>query len=318
MEIIEQYTRPFQKTDSSSNNATTGYSFYNLPQSTISSLEQALSHSNLADQALLSLQNVIHNGQQVSARTLQLFVDNLQTSSNTRRRLRAFKLLDKARLNQDLNDEAFNQLELVKAAFGLSRGESVLDEQNKKSMLEFIRKRSEKDDAQLAMPIDVMLTLEYHLRELITLDIIYNITKNHQILNFNILNKLVSMFDLRDLLSGESETSSRLVGIFENVARNNQTLSTKLLEKFELVLQANEFSEDLRVRVLSIFVQRVQKGDKVSTNIIEMILNRTQSEKQNIALKQELLSSIGSIVYKSSPDELNSFKGNNLLKFLRK
>lgn len=293
MEIIEQYTRTRQN------------SFFTLPQTTIDSLENALSHCDLADQALLSLQNVIQNGQRVSARTLQLFVDNLRTSSNTRRRLRAFKLLDKARLNQDLSDEAFYQLELVKAAYGLSR--PLIKDKNKESMLRFILERSEKDDGRLGMPIDVMLVIELHVHEITTLDIICNITKNQQILNSNILNKLVAMFDLSS--NEEKKVQSRLVEIFENVARNNQTLSARLLDKLELALQSKGFSEHLKVKVLSVFVQRVQKGEKVSRNIVNMILSRIETEKQNLALKQELLSSIGSIVLQSSSNDLFSYKG---------
>lgn len=93
------------------------------------------------------------------------------------------------------------------------------------------------------------------------------------------------------------------------MARNNQTLSTKLLEKLELALHTCEFSEHLKVKVLSIFVQRVQKGEKVSRNIIEMIFSEIENEKQSLGLKQELLSSIGSIVLQSSPSELSAFKG---------
>lgn len=113
--------------------------------------------------------------------------------------MRAFKLLDKARLNQDLTDEAFYQLELVKAAYGLSRKSE--DTSNKENMLRFILDQSEKDDARLRMPIDAMLTLESHVCELITLDIISNITKSQQILNYNLVNKLVGMLDLS---SGDS------------------------------------------------------------------------------------------------------------------
>jgi hypothetical protein len=293
LEILERYTASRQS------------GVFKIPPSTVSALEYALSLVDVADQALECLQNVTCNGQPLSTRTLQLFVDNLQMSDNSRRRLRAFKLLEKARANQDISDEAFLRLELVRAAYGLSIN-SCSTENTKRSMLLFIREKSQQGGLQL--PKDTMLALEKHIDEETTLEILYNVSKNRQVLQYNLLNKLMNKLNPTEF----SAATLRLMDIFENVARNNQALPEKLLVKLERAFDSSE--EELELKVLSIFVQRAHKGEQLSRSVIEMILDKIAGIK-NITFKQEFLSSVGSIVLQLSEDDLNKYRGTLLLLF---
>lgn len=281
---------------------------FKIPKTTISALEHVLSFVNMSSQALVCLQNVICNDQRVSPRTLQMFLDNLQMSDNSRRRLRAFKLLEKARINQDLSDDAFLKLELVRAAYGLSISDKLMQDR-KQSMLLFIHETYRKGGLQ--MPKDTMLVLESHLDAAATLEILYNVSKDHQLLQYSLLHKLANKFNPADC----DTITCRLVDIFENVACNNQVLSKKLLEKLEQVFDSNK--EELGMKVLSIFVQRAQKGEHLSRNVIERILDKIKiMGRTNIIFKQELLSSIGSIVFQladAGTEDLAIYKGTSLL-----
>ena len=287
LEILENYTT-FRR----------DCAFKLLP-STIAALEYALSLVELADKALACLQNVIRNGQPISSRTLQLFVDNLQTSDNSRRRLRAFKLLDKARTNQDISDEAFLRMELARAAFGLSL-QTWLSENAKKLMLQFIQDKTEQSCVQL--PKDAMLALEKYTGDEATLEILYNVSKNRQILQYNLLSKL-----MKKLWStgGNSETL-RLIDIFTNVTRNNQVLPEKLLSVLEQAFDSSV--EEVHLKALSIFVQRAHKGEPLSNRAVKSILGKISSITDT-TFKQEFLSSIGSIVLQLSEEDLQLHKG---------
>lgn len=263
---------------------------FKIPKTTICALEHTLSLVKMSRQALVCLQNVIWNGQRASPRTLQTFLDDLQISDNSRRRLRAFKLLEKARINQDLSDDAFLKLELVRAAYGLSISDK-LTQDRKQSMLLFIRETHLRGGLQ--MPKDTMLVLESHLDAAATLEILYNVSKNHQLLQYSLLHKLTNKFNPTDC----DVITYRLIDIFENVACNNQVLSKKLLAKLEQVFDSNK-EKELEMKVLSIFVQRAQKGEHLSKNAIEIILDKIKiMGTTNIMFKQKLLSSISSIVF---------------------
>jgi hypothetical protein len=97
---------------------------FTIPESTVMTLENVListSSGKQFDAAVFAIQNAISGGQRVSARTLQIFADNLYTSTNSRKRLRAFKIFDQSLINQpDLLDDIFFATELQRAAFGLS------------------------------------------------------------------------------------------------------------------------------------------------------------------------------------------------------
>ncbi len=58
---------------------------------------------------------MIQNGQPVTERTFNIFIDNLYLAEDDDFRYKSFKLLDVADNNQDLSDEVFDKLELQRA-----------------------------------------------------------------------------------------------------------------------------------------------------------------------------------------------------------
>ncbi|CAF4419600.1 unnamed protein product, partial [Didymodactylos carnosus] len=196
-------------------------------------------------------------------------------SINARRRYNAFKLLEKARQNQDLPTNIFYKTELTKAGFILSRS------MNKKSILQFLQ---EQTNNGMQLPIDTIKALENETQNEYALQVVYNISKNKQIIQYDLLKKLIEDFDPhRDQLI--------LIGIFENVAKNNQTLSFELLQKLEIALNRQTIEDE----VFPIFIYLAQKGEKLSENIIKKIMNKISSE-HDIMLKQELLTALGSLI----------------------
>ncbi|CAF1433891.1 unnamed protein product [Adineta steineri] len=248
---------------------------YTIPTSTIGALENELAFFERFEKAFFTVSNVIRNGQPITNKTLQILIDNLYMSINSRRRFNSFKLLEKARQNQDLPDNIFYKLELVKAGFTLSKST------NKKSIIKFIQDQTN-DGMQL--PIDTINALRYEIPNEDALQVLYNISKNKQIIQYDLLNKLIENFNPK-------RDQYILIGIFENVVKNNQTLSSELLKKLEMALNR----ETIEDKVLPIFVYMAQKGEKLSQNIINKILNRIATE-EDIMLKQELLSALGSLI----------------------
>lgn len=149
------------------------------------------------------IRNVILNGQIVDNKTLQNFLDDLYYSHDSRIRLNSFKILDKASSNQQLSDETFFKLELVKAGYGLS---VKID---KNDLISFISDQSRKG---LILPIDTIDSIENEIDNDHVLDIFLNISKNKQILNYNLISKLVGKFD-------PNNPNLRLINVFENIAK---------------------------------------------------------------------------------------------------
>ncbi|CAF0762503.1 unnamed protein product [Brachionus calyciflorus] len=263
-----------------------------VPLNTIVALENTLGISDLFEKALFILQNIIRNNQIVTNKTLQIFADNLYTSMNSRRRLRSFKLLDQAKVNQDLPEEVFCKIELQKAGYGLAS--KILNENQEKNLLNYI---FEKTSAGNHLPIDTMKALEEKINNIDVLRTLVNVSNNKQILNYDLINKLVKNFNPQD-----TTHNCILISVFENIARNNQTLSPELLKKLELALK----NLSLQDQVLSIFVLRGQKGENLSKNIIEKILDKITTET-NIMIKQEFLSSLVSIIQTNS-SQINLYK----------
>lgn len=276
-----------------------------VPLNTIMALENTLGIPDLFEKALFILQNVIRNGQQVTYKTLQIFVDNLFMSANSRRRLRSFKLLDQARKNQDLSDDVFYKLELQKAGYGLSSRK--LTENQKELLLKFLCEQTDKSNH---LPIDTITTLESEIDNAMVLQIIFNVSKNKQILNYDLINKLILKFNPLS----QNNNNHSLIRIFENLVKNNQTVSTDLVQKLELALENKTFQD----QVLSIFVLIGQKGEKLSLNVIKKILQKITTET-DIMIKQELLSSLMSIIQTNTADlslyriELEKILSNGLL-----
>jgi preprotein translocase subunit SecA len=248
---------------------------YTIPTSTIQALENALGFPEQFEKAFLIFHNVIRNGQPVTNKILQILADILYMSINARRRYNSFKLLEKARQNQDLPESIFYQIELAKAGFALSRST------NKKSIMKFMQDQTNNG---MQLPIDTVNALENETDNEDALQVLYNISKNKQIIQYDLLNKLIEYFN-------PNSDQFILIGVFENVAKNNQTLSTELINKLEMALNRKQIED----KVLSIFVYLAQKGEKLCNNIIQKILNKILLEK-DIMLKQELLSALGSLI----------------------
>ncbi|CAF2102630.1 unnamed protein product [Rotaria magnacalcarata] len=248
---------------------------YKIPKSTIRALENALDFPERFEKAILTIYNVIRNGQLVTNKILQILVDNLYMSINARRRYNSFKLLEKARQNQDLPESIFYTIELAKAGFVLSRST------NKTPIMKFMQDQTNNG---MQLPIDTVNALENDTVNEDALQVLYNISKNKQIIQYDLLNKLIEHFN-------PNSDQFILIGVFENVAKNNQTLSAELLNKLETALNRKQIED----KVLSIFVYLAQKGEKLCHNIIQKILNKILLEK-DIMLKQELLSALGSLI----------------------
>ncbi|CAF4580241.1 unnamed protein product, partial [Rotaria sp. Silwood2] len=248
---------------------------YTIPASTIQALEYALGFPERFENAILIFHNVIRNGQPVTNKILQILADILYMSINARRRYNSFKLLEKARQNQDLPESIFYKIELAKAGFVLSRST------NKKSIITFMQDQTNNG---MQLPIDTVNALENETDNEDALQVLYNISKNKQIIQYDLLNKLIEHFN-------PNSDQFILIGIFENVAKNNQTLSAELLNKLEMALNRKQIED----KVLLIFVYLAQKGEKLCNNIIQKILNKILLEK-DIMLKQELLSALGSLI----------------------
>ncbi|CAF1267992.1 unnamed protein product, partial [Didymodactylos carnosus] len=248
---------------------------YTIPTNTIQILENALGFSERFEQAILIFHNVIRNGQPVTNKILHILADSLYMSINARRRYNSFKLLEKARQNQDLPESIFYKIELAKAGFVLSRST------NKKTIIKFMQDQTNNG---MQLPIDTINALENETDNDDALQVLYNISKNKQIIQYDLLNKLIEHFN-------PNSDQFILIGVFENVAKNNQTLSAELLNKLEMALNRKQIEDN----VLSIFVYLAQKGEKLCNNIVQKILNKILLEN-DIMLKQELLTALGSLI----------------------
>ncbi|CAF1444874.1 unnamed protein product [Adineta steineri] len=248
---------------------------YTIPASTIRALENELVFPERFEKAFFTIHNVIRSGQSVTNNSLQILIDDLYMSMDSQHRYNSFKLLEKARENQDLSDNIFYKLELAKAGFILSKST------NKKVIIKFIQDQTNNG---MQVPIDTINALENEIHNEDALQVLHNISRNKQIIQYDLLNKLIENFNPK-------HDQYILIGIFENVAKNNQTLSSELLKKLEMALDR----ETIQDKVLLIFVYLAQKGEKLCENIINKILNRMLTEK-DIMLKQEFLSTLGSLI----------------------
>lgn len=260
-----------------------------IPVTIIESLENILlGKSRSSSAAFFIIQNVILNGQVVTHRVLKMLVDWLYGSSNSRRRLRAFKLLEKASQSQMVPDDIFLHLELVRAGFGLQ----TMSLELRPNIIEFLVKETERGSL---LPIDTMLALEKMVSEPQILVILRNCTSNKQILDYELLNKLSTAYNPETDVKTSYEML--LLSIFANIARNNQSLSRELLVKLEIsfLLKENIPSDQERI-LTSIFVLRAQKGEHLSPLVTSKLLNMLEDSFDD----QLLLSSLRSIIKMSA------------------
>jgi hypothetical protein len=261
-----------------------------IPVSTLELLESILfSNSRFSGAALFIIQNVIVNGQVVTHRVLKMLVDWLYGSSNSRRRLRVFKLLEKASQTQMLPDDIFLHLELVRAGFGLQTFSLEL----RPSIIEFLVKETKRGSL---LPIDTMLALEQLVSEPEVLVILLNCTSNKQILDNDLLNKLAAAYNPG--AAAKTSYEMYLLSIFANIERNNQSLSSELLEKIEnsFLLKENVIPMDQQRILTSIFVLRAQKDENLSPLVISKLLNMLEDSFDD----QLLLSALRSIIKTSA------------------
>ena len=253
---------------------------YNVPEQMVRSLENILSLAEYCERTLVILQNLIHIGQTVSNKTLHILVDHLYRSINSRLRYNAFKLLEKVRQNQDMDDDIFQTFELTKAGFALNKSESS----TKSVIIDYIQIQTGNG---MQLPIDTKLAVEKEINARGVLKIFYNVSKNKQIISINLLNVLIGKFS-----RGSNDDDIILIGIFENAVKNNQTLPQELLDKLEKALTDKKHLED---KLLPVFIYLAQKGEKLSRHVIDKLLDRLSNES-DLVLKQELLSALGSLI----------------------
>ena len=191
-----------------------------MPDSTVKTLETDLSFSNHLEKALPVLQNLILSGMAVvTSKTLNIFIDYLYMSINSRLRFYSFKLLQKVSQNQELTDDIFCKFEMAKAGFALDHLAKQGNSSDKQMIIEFIQSQTDKG---MQLPIDTKLALEKELSNRGVLQIFANVSKNRQIIQQNLLNAFISMFNPKKD-NGKTD-NLLLISIFENAAKNNQTL----------------------------------------------------------------------------------------------
>lgn len=204
--------------------------------------------AQLSHPLMTTLINVVRNGQAVTSKVLNMFADNLYKATTLKSRRLAFNMLEKARQNQDLSDDIFVKLELVRAGLGLCR----LEENEKKNLIQLLKEQTERG---LKLPIDTMNALKVEIgankMDTSILDILVNASRNGQLLSYELLDKLIVKFDPTE----SDEKTRRIIIIFQNVAKNNQSIDKRILMKLEQSLD----NESLNNEVLSMFVYMAQK-----------------------------------------------------------
>ena len=88
--------------------------------------------------------------------------------------------------NQDLPDKYLTVLELQRAGYVLTRTS------NKEDVVDFIKKQSQKG---VKLPIDTINALEKELDNIQVLEIFLNMTKNKQMLNYDLLEKILLLLN---------------------------------------------------------------------------------------------------------------------------
>ena len=258
-----------------------------VPGTTVRTLENVLSVASHSEKALSVLQNLILSGRSlVTSKTLKLFIDNLYTSINSRLRFFSFKILEKVTQTQELVDEVFFKFELVKAGYALERYTKWEKVTEKQAIIDYIQRQTEKG---MQLPIDTRMALEKEISHRGVLRIFANISKNKQIIPQTCLHALNDMFNPVNV---ENEADNiLLISIFENAAKNNQPLPEDLLHRLEMASGMVELAD----KILPVFIYLAQKGEKLSKDVNDTLLDRLWLE-ENAVSKQELLSSIGSLI----------------------
>ena len=283
---------------------------YDIPLNTIKEVESTFFYTDFSHEALCVLKNVIHNGQPVSNAVLKIFVDNLYVSDDPNQRLDSFHLLNKAMKHQLIQDDIFFIIELQRAAYHLNFSSKTV---NCNSVFNFILKQT--NEGKL-LPIDTMnaicmeilehdevLNEENEVSSLKfdrdswnkeILKILVDATKNKQILNVSILNKLESILESSDNLN-------ELICIFKNTLANNQTLPKSLIEKLETFF----YHEPIEKKILQIFFL-IGEREELSSSVINSIIEKIENESEDY-FKQKWLNSLASII-QNNKEHVNFYK----------
>jgi preprotein translocase subunit SecA len=241
---------------------------YKIPKRTIEALENSFGYNELRDIALLTFENVINNSQYVSEDTLKIFFDDFYISTDPSRRLKSFKLMEKARMNQVLNESLFFTLELNKAAYSLSGIEDKI------YVLDFIKNLTDKKP--LYLPIDLIKGLtelfsdsnNEHEFELI--EIFENMTNNHQAVPEKVLNIMQSRIE-------KGELQEKILSIFAELKLENlpEVVFKKIISKLEKDIHKKKY--------FSVVLPFVEKNK-------ESIKNNSEYKKSISKIIQEGLS----------------------------
>ena len=151
----------------------------------------------------------------------------------------------------------------------------------------------------MQLPVDTQVVLEKLISNGGVLEIFANVSKNKQIIQLNLLNAMINMFDPTQASANDAKIL--LIGIFENAVKINQPLPAHLLYKLEKALHNKELEQS----VLPTFIYLAQKGTKLPRHVIDKLLARIFTQ-QDPVLKQELLSSLGSLI-DANQTEINVF-----------
>ncbi|KAL4473568.1 hypothetical protein ABPG74_022432 [Tetrahymena malaccensis] len=258
-----------------------------IPTNIIAALEEKYDQTELCNIALKILKNIIQNGQRVSEKTLCIFCDRFYVAEDVLERFESLYLLDTANYNYELPDEVFDKLEMQRSSFAI-----LCNFIGKKQAITYLMVKT---DEGKYIPIDGLKALASNLTNQSYLSILSNVSKNQQTIPDYIIDNLVLEFN-------PLKSQTQIIEIFTNIAKNNQNIPDKLLVKLEQALDNNSISQ----QVLSIFAIQGQKGENLTTNVVKKIFN-TFLNIDNIQVKQELLSTINSII------EQNQFD-NHLIK----
>ncbi|KAA0202607.1 hypothetical protein HAZT_HAZT002059, partial [Hyalella azteca] len=269
-------------------------SAFTLPQATVRTVEKLLAVPVYLEDAFSVLYYVVLRGNSVvSSKTLDVFVDFLYTSSDDKMRANCYFILHMASENQDLSEDVFWKLELDKAIL-------TLNSADRSTLLEFIQGCM---DRGMKLPVDTHL--EEQICDILVLKIFAKSSRNKQIISEHLLQALIELFMVDPNSPSERDVTMEmklvLVTIFENAAKNNQTLPNYLLERLELDLRKVEMEPG----ILRVFIYLAQKGEELSPTIKNKLLDKLLTEPCT-GLKQELLSCLGSLIeaniVKSSDD----------------
>lgn len=183
-----------------------------------------------------------------------------------------------------------------KAGYAL---ETVKQSEERQTIYHFIEKQI---DHGMSLPIDTREALLREITEDIkVLRILYSSSRNKQIIPVDLMKTLVNMFNPEN--DEEVEKNCLLIGIFENAAKNNQGLSTNLIEKMSIALER----KSLEKAAFPLFIYLAQKGQVLSQQVNQRLLDKLMNLKQDPVLKQELLSALGSLIWANS-QEINLYR----------